>query len=215
MNNDFIQERQHMVQEDMIARGVQDPALLTVLKAVPREVFVPIENRAFSYADHPLDIGYGQTISQPFIVAYMLEALKVKRGDRVLEIGMGSGYQTALLQSLTAQVYTVERLPLLACRAMHTLYSLSMMVNVKIGDGTQGWKECAPFDKIIVSAASPGINQILFEQLKEGGLMVLPVGGILAQELVRVTKLPSGEKHVEHLCGCSFVPLIGKHGFRE
>jgi len=204
-----------MIQEHLLQRGIKDPAILAAFKDIPRELFVPEEERDFAYSDHPLNIGYGQTISQPFIVAYMLEMLDIKKEQKVLEIGMGSGYVSALLAYLSARVYAVERIPLLACRAMHTLHTLRMPVNVKIGDGTQGWEEERPYDRILVSAASPQINEKLYEQLAVGGILLLPVGGILGQELVIVRKKNNAERVIEHLSGCTFVPLIGKYGFLE
>lgn len=213
MRVDYVSQRERMVREHLLGRGIKERTILAAFRCVPRELFVPAEEQEYAYGDYPLPIGYGQTISQPYIVAYMLEALAADVGQRVLEIGMGSGYQTALLQNLGAQVFTMERLPLLACRAMRTLASIGIQVNVRIGDGTQGWRDEAPFDRVMVAAASPSVNETLYQQLGDGGVMVLPVGGILGQELVKVTKESGGEKKIEYLTGCSFVPLVGKYGF--
>jgi len=209
----YAVERERMIREQLQARGIKDPSILAAFRAVPRELFVPAEEQEYAYGDYPLPIGYGQTISQPYIVAYMLEVLAAVSGQRVLEIGMGSGYQTALLHTMGTQVFSVERLPMLACRAMRTLASIGIQVNVKIGDGTQGWSAEAPFDRVMVAAASPSIIESLFRQLSDEGIMVLPVGGILGQELVKVTRKRDSEKNVEYLTGCAFVPLVGKYGF--
>jgi protein-L-isoaspartate(D-aspartate) O-methyltransferase len=173
-----------MVERQLRPRGIDDPKTLRVMAKVPREKFVPKEMRARAYEDRPLPIGYGQTISQPFIVAFMTQELKPKASDRVLEIGTGSGYQAAVLAELVAEVYTIEIVRPLAQQAETLLGELGYKnIHVKAGDGYKGWPEHAPFDAIIVTAAPDHIPQPLVEQLKEGGRMVIPVGGAIVQHL--------------------------------
>jgi protein-L-isoaspartate(D-aspartate) O-methyltransferase len=182
---------------------------------VPRHEFVSEDYRDQVYEDHPIPIGEGQTLSQPYIVAVMLEALALNQSDAVLEIGTGSGYQTALLSELTRQVYSVERHASLARAAQATLAHLGdTNVKVLVGDGSHGLPEHAPFDAIVVSAAAPQIPPPLFEQLREGGRMVIPVGPAHAQELQLVRK-HAGQPVVSNLEGCRFVPLIGSEGYRS
>ena len=197
-----------MVRGQLVGRGVSDLRVLDAMRGVPRHEFVPESFREAAYEDHPLPIGGGQTISQPYIVAAMLERLALQAGDRVLEIGTGSGYVTALLSLLAAEVYTVERHAQLAASAQNVLQQLGYHnVKIKVGDGRLGWPECAPFDGILVSAATAEMPRALFDQLREGGRMMLPVGPANSQELQLVRKI-GGQAVVEVLEGCRFVPLV-------
>lgn len=197
-----------MIEEQIITRGVRDPATLAALRAVPRERFVPDTHRRLAYADHPLPIGQGQTISQPFIVAFMTEAARIKPGDKVLEVGTGSGYQAAVLAAMGAQVFTIEIIPELAAAATATLREAGYeRVQVRTGDGYRGWPEEAPFDAIIVTAAPAEIPPALIEQLAEGGRMVIPVGPQSSgQELTLVTKR-RGQVRQRTLLPVRFVPF--------
>lgn len=204
-----------MVESQLRARGIRDERVLAAMFRVPRHEFVPEEYRDQAYEDHPIPIGEGQTLSQPYIVAVMLEALALESSDVVLEVGTGSGYQTALLAELTKQVYSVERHESLARAAQATLIRLGYTnVEIVLGDGSHGLPERAPFDAIVVSAAAPQIPPPLFEQLREGGRMVIPVGPAHAQELQLVRK-QAGQPVVATLEGCRFVPLIGSEGYRS
>lgn len=196
-----------MVDRQLRPRGIDDPMTLRVMSKVPREKFVPPELRASAYEDRPLPIGYGQTISQPFIVAFMTQALKPKATDRVLEIGTGSGYQAAVLSELVAQVYTIEIVKPLAERSAALLRELGYKnVEVKAGDGYKGWPEHAPFDAIIVTAAPDHVPAPLVEQLKEGGRMIIPVGKTYAQELYLLEKR-EGKVRQTAVIPVRFVPL--------
>lgn len=209
----FRHRARRMVESQLRARGILDERLLDAMGRVHRHAFIPPASAEEAYEDRPVPIAEGQTISQPYIVAAMLQALKLQPDDKVLEIGTGSGYQTALLAELVATVYSVERFPSLAERARHTLEQLGYAnVRISVGDGTEGLPAHAPFDAIVVSAAAPRIPEPLTAQLAEGGRMVLPVGTRAAQELLLVRKLH------QHLVtsvieGCRFVPLVGAHGF--
>jgi protein-L-isoaspartate(D-aspartate) O-methyltransferase len=204
-----------MVESQLRARGIRDERVLAAMLRVPRHEFVSEEHRDQVYEDHPIPIGEGQTISQPYIVAIMLEALALDPSDTVLEIGTGSGYQTALLAELVRQVYSVERYASLARAAQATLARLGFNnVEVLVGDGSRGLPDRAPFDAIVVSAAAPQIPPPLFEQLREGGRMVIPVGPAHAQELQLVRK-HEGQPVVTSMEGCRFVPLIGSEGYRS
>src|SRR6266496_5499088 len=186
---DLASERQRMVRGQLISRGVRDERVLAATSKVPREEFVPQDSRAASYTDQPLPIGYGQTISQPYIVAFMTEQLHPSSGDRVLEIGTGSGYQAAVLAELVAEVYSIEIIEPLAKSAEATLQRLGYKnVHTKVGDGYAGWPEEAPFDAIIVTCAPRKIPAPLIEQLKEGGRMVIPLGDRFNQTVYHVTK---------------------------
>ena len=210
----FLAQRRDMVESQLRARGIRDERVLAAMSRVPRQEFVPAEFRDQVYEDHPIPIGEGQTVSQPYIVAIMLQALALDPSDTVLEVGTGSGYQTALLTELTRQVYSVERHASLARMAEATLGRLGYNnVQVLLGDGSNGLPEHAPFDAIVVSAAAPQIPPPLFEQLREGGRMVIPVGPAKAQELQLVSK-QAGLPVVASLEGCRFVPLIGSEGYR-
>ncbi len=204
-----------MVERQIRRRGIRDRRVLDAFRSVPRHCFVPPRWRDQSYEDHPVDIGYGQTISQPYIVALMTEALHLRGDERVLEIGTGSGYQTAILASLCAHVYTVERIAELSDAARKVLGELGYTnVSYRVGDGTLGWPEEAPFDGIMVTAAAPSVPESLKQQLGEGGRLVMPVGGRGGQDLV-VLERRGEEFRRERLCGCVFVRLIGREGWPE
>jgi len=197
-----------MVRTQLAERGIRDPRVLSAMSNVPRHEFVPEDYRQDAYEDHPLPIGEGQTISQPYIVAAMLEHLALQANDRVLEIGTGSGYVTALLARLCAEVYSMERHAPLAGAAENTLQRLGFCnVRIKVGDGSQGCAEYAPFDAILVSAATPLMPPALFDQLREGGRMTAPVGPSSSQELQLIHKI-DGQPKLVVLEGCRFVPLV-------
>lgn len=204
----FQAERERMVRTQLAERGIREVRVLAAIGRVPRHEFVPETLRQEAYEDHPLPIGEGQTISQPYIVAAMLEHLALQTIDRVLEIGTGSGYVTALLSLLCAEVYSVERHAQLAALAESTLHRLGYRnMKMRVGDGSQGWPEYAPFDAILVSAATPEMPPALFAQLREGGRMVVPIGPASSQELQLIRKI-GGEPAVRVLEGCRFVPLV-------
>jgi protein-L-isoaspartate(D-aspartate) O-methyltransferase len=204
----FALERRNMVETQLRARGIRDERLLAAMGRVPRHEFVDPRYRDQAYEDHPLPIGAGQTVSQPYIVALMLERLDLQPSSRVLEIGTGSGYLTALLAELAEQVYSIERHAQLAHQAEETLSRLNVTnVVVRVGDGSKGLPEYAPYDAIIVSAAASQVPPALFEQLQEGGRMIIPVGPPEAQELQLVRKR-EGKPVMSVLEGCRFVPLI-------
>ena len=209
--------RQAMVRDQVAARGVRDPLVLEAMQRVPREVFVPQRLEACAYQDRPLPIGEGQTISQPFIVAYMIEALRVQPGAKVLEVGAGSGYAAAVLGEITGQVYAIERVGPLARLAASNLAKAGYdAVQVQQDDGTMGWPEEAPFDAILVSAAGPAVPERLKHQLAVGGRMVIPVGeDQMSQRLVRITRRDATQFDREDLGGVAFVPLIGKEGWLD
>jgi protein-L-isoaspartate(D-aspartate) O-methyltransferase len=204
----FVDERQVMVTQQIEARGVDDPAILSAMRTVPRHRFVPDIYLEQAYADHPLPIGYGQTISQPYIVALMTEVLDVTSGDRVLEVGTGSGYQAAVLAELGVKTYTVEIIPELAMQASDLLQALGYeSVEVRNADGYFGWEEQAPFDAIIVTAAPDHLPQPLADQLEEGGTLVIPIGPQGSfQTLWQFTK-EDGELSATNLGAVRFVPL--------
>ena len=204
----FQAERERMVRTQLAERGIREVRVLDAMSRVPRHEFVPETLRQEAYEDHPLPIGEGQTISQPYIVAAMLEHLALQATDRVLEVGTGSGYVTALLSLLCAEVYSVERHAQLAALAESTLHRLGYRnMKIRVGDGRQGWPEYAPFDAILVSAATPEMPPALFAQLREGGRMVVPIGPASSQELQLIRKI-GGEPAVRVLEGCRFVPLV-------
>jgi len=201
-------QREDMVRTQLAQRGIRDLRVLDAMRYVPRHRFVPELLRQDAYADRPLPIGEGQTISQPYIVAAMLERLALETTDRVLEVGTGSGYVSALLSLLAAEVYSVERHAQLAASAESTLHGLGYRnVHIKLGDGSQGWIELAPFDAILVSAATAETPLALFAQLREGGRMIVPIGPSSSQELQLIRKI-GGESEVTILEGCRFVPLV-------
>lgn len=204
-----------MVSEQLEPRGIRDERLLAAMRDIPRHRFVPPSLVHQAYGDAPLPIGEGQTISQPFIVAEMTQLLELSGTEKVLEIGTGSGYQTAILCRLSREVVTVERVPALAARAKELLGELrAVNVSFRVGDGTLGSPEDAPFDRVIVTAASPDVPGPLFDQLVEEGVMVIPIGGRWEQDLCVVRK-KSGRLRKEMMGGCRFVPLLGQWGFAD
>ncbi len=215
LNPDYKKLRDEMVEHAIIARGVRSELVLDAMRRVPRELFLPPKLREFAYEDAPLPIEEGQTISQPYIVAFMTEALALRGGEKVLEIGAGSGYAAAVLSEIAADVYTVERHGPLAEKAAATLADLGYdNVHVLHGDGTRGWPVHAPFDAIVVAAGGPTVPELLKDQLKVGGRLVIPVGADQrAQELVRVTRISQSEFHREDLADVRFVPLLGEEGW--
>ena len=208
--SNFAAQRQLMVQQQLITRGIHDERVLAALAKVPREEFVPLESRAASYEDGPLPIGYAQTISQPYIVAFMTEQLRPKPSDRVLEIGTGSGYQAAILAELVSEIYSIEIVEPLAKTAEATLQRLGYKnVHVKVGDGYKGWPEEAPFDAIMVTCAPDRVPQPLIDQLKDGGRMVIPVGDRFAQELYLLEK-KDGQLKQSATLPVRFVPMTSE-----
>ena len=212
---DFARLRDEMVEKAVFRRGVRSELVLNAMRAVPREAFLPDQLREFAYQDSPLPIEEGQTISQPYIVAFMTEALALQGGERILEIGAGSGYAAAVLSRIAGDVYTVERIGQLAEKAASTLADLGYHnVHVRHEDGTKGWPEHAPYDGIVVAAGGPEIPELLKEQLKIGGRLVIPVGrDPRVQELVRVTRISENRYDREDLADVRFVPLIGEEGW--
>ena len=205
-----------MIASQLRGRGIRDERVLAAFARVPRHLFCPDVSLAEAYADHPVEIGCGQTISQPYMVAWMLEAARLQPTDRVLEIGTGSGYQTALLAELGARVFSVERLPELLDAARERLWKLGVeSVTLRAGDGSEGWPEHAPFDCVLVAAGTPAIPGPLRRQLAMGGRLLAPVGSRAHQELVRVERLGEDRYREERLGGCVFVPLIGAGGWGD
>jgi protein-L-isoaspartate(D-aspartate) O-methyltransferase len=212
---DFSIARRIMVERQVKARGVSDPLVLEAMLQTPRHLFVEEAFQSQAYSDFPLPIGEKQTISQPYIVGLMTQALRLRGGERVLEIGTGSGYQSAILSRIASRVYTVERIPDLARRARRVLNSLGCHnVNIKVSDGTTGWAEEAPFDAIMVTAGAPSVPEEYFAQLSPDGRLVIPVGSRGGQVLKRFTCSDSGCME-EELADCRFVPLLGRHGWSE
>jgi protein-L-isoaspartate(D-aspartate) O-methyltransferase len=209
----YLAARHSMVEKQLRRRGIRDERVLNAMLEVPRHEFVPDLYRAQAYEDHPIPINEDQTVSQPFIVAVGLQALELNGTESVLEVGTGSGYQTALLALLARNVYTIERHESLARMAEATLQSLGVTnINVAVGDGSRGWREHSPYDAVLVSAAAPGIPQSLVEQLSARGRMVIPVGTQHKQELQLIRKRDA-EYSAETLEACRFVPLLGTEGF--
>jgi protein-L-isoaspartate(D-aspartate) O-methyltransferase len=213
----FADQRKLMVEQQLVARGITDERVLAAFAKVPREKFVPYELQHLAYQDAPLAIGGGQTISQPYIVAIMLQELHLQTQDITLEIGTGSGYQTALLAELTKQVYTIERVWKLINKAKKTLLEMGYEnIYFRYGDGSLGWQEKNKtdmrFNKIVVAAAAPGVPPSLQQQLAKGGRLVIPIGSRFMQQLTVVTK-QNGEIAEYSEDGCTFVPLIGKEGW--
>lgn len=204
-----------MVKEQLINRGIKDQRLLDGMRNVPRHLFVPEALRSRAYGDHPLPIGEGQTISQPYITALMVEALELKGTEKILEIGTGSGYQTAILAELGEKVYSIERIRNLALKARELIEGLGYInILIRIADGSYGWSEESPFDRIIVSAASPAIPEPLLGQLKDRGIMIVPQGTDTSQTLLKVIK--EGDRHrIITLSPCFFVKMIGQHGWKN
>ena len=209
----FAALREEMVSRQIRSRGINDSRILEAFRNIPRHIFVPDQQKRFAYNDCPLPIGNEQTISQPYMVALMTLHLGIEAETSVLEIGTGSGYQAAILAFLGARVYTVERFPSLAGQAKKVLDSLGMEVQAKGGDGTLGWPEHAPYDRIIVTAGSSLIPPRLIEQLRAGGRMVIPIGERFHQDLTIVDKISQDEIKEERVCGCIFVPLVGEYGW--
>ncbi len=208
----YREERERMVERQIKARGVEDADVLRAMEAVPRHAFVPPEQAEEAYADHPLPIGFGQTISQPYIVAYMTEIVQVREGEKVLEIGTGSGYQAAVLAEITPHVYSVEIIADLYERASRVLDELGYdTVRLKHDDGYYGWEEYAPYDAIVVTAAPDHMPQPLVEQLADGGRMVIPVGPPGAYQALWLVEREGEEIKTERLMGVRFVPLTGEH----
>jgi protein-L-isoaspartate(D-aspartate) O-methyltransferase len=201
-------QHERMVADQMESRGIRNPDLLRVMRSTPRHLFVPANVRSTAYEDHPLPIGYGATISQPYIVALMTELLAPAKQHRVLEIGTGSGYQAAILGQLAAEVYTVEISPELARSAAKTLRELGYAnIAVRQGDGYQGWLERAPFDGIVVTAAPPELPEALIAQLSAGGRLVAPIGPMRCQELMVIEKQADGAVRRRPVCAVSFLPM--------
>jgi protein-L-isoaspartate(D-aspartate) O-methyltransferase len=208
-------DRQTMVARQLRARDISDERVLEAMERVPRELFVPENDRDHAYADAALPIGHGQTISQPYMVARIAEALALRPGERVLDVGTGSGYQAAVLAELGAEVVTIERIPELAERARASLAAAGYpQVDVRVGDGTLGVPELAPFDAIAVAAAAPAFPETLYEQLRPRGRLVVPVGGEHMQRLEVIVRSPEGPA-VVHSVPCRFVPLVGREGYAD
>lgn len=213
---DFAIARRRMVEREVQGRGVSDMLVLNAMQKVPRHLFVAEALRSQAYSDFPLPIGEKQTISQPFMVGFMTAALSLRGGEKVLEVGTGSGYQAAVLAQIAGQVFSVERHPALARQARRCLDACGCReVLIKVSDGTSGWPEEAPFDGIIVTAGAPNIPDEYACQLKVGGRLVIPVGDRSNQVLVRATRQTNGSLLKEELVDCRFVPLIGKRGWEE
>ncbi|MCG8412169.1 MAG: protein-L-isoaspartate(D-aspartate) O-methyltransferase [Bacteroidales bacterium] len=210
----YIKVRQRMVREQIVARGIKDQKVIRAMLNVKRHLFVPFASQRMAYEDRPLPIGEGQTISQPYIVALMTETLSLERDMKVLEVGTGSGYQAAILAEIVDEVYTIEIFEKLGLKAQKVLNNLEYdNVEVKIGDGYKGWDEKAPFDAIIVTCAPMDVPLHLKEQLKEGGRMIIPIGGSITQELVLLVKI-KGELVRKVVETVRFVPMIRKDGRR-
>ena len=207
--------REEMVARQLAPRRIRDERVLAAFREVPRHLFAPGASPAAAYADHPLPIGEGQTISQPYMVALMTQCLELTGGEKVLEIGTGSGYQAAILSRLASEVYTVERIASLAERTGELFRRLGYdNISIRVGDGTMGWPEFSPYDAIIVTAGSPGVPPPLVEQLADGGKLVIPAGSGYSQRLLVLER--RGEKIIERdEGGCVFVPLVGEHGWKE
>lgn len=201
--------------ETLRDKGIMDKKVLEAIKTIPRHYFIPQEFEIHAYEDKPFPIGEGQTISQPYTVAFQTQLLQLKPGERVLEVGTGSGYQASVLSLCGAKVYSIERHEALSRQAARTLKLIGIEhIHLKIGDGTQGWKEESPFDKIIVTAGAPSVPKILYNQLTVGGKLIIPVGDGNIQKMVRITKLPDLEPKSEIFDNFSFVPLIGENGWK-
>ncbi|HXV81051.1 MAG TPA: protein-L-isoaspartate(D-aspartate) O-methyltransferase [Candidatus Binatia bacterium] len=212
---DYIQARERMVRDQLVSRGINDPRVLRTMARVPRHLFLETELWDQAYEDHPLPIGANQTISQPYMVALMAEALELTGGEKVLEVGTGSGYAAAVLSELCAEVFTVEAVEELALKARTVLSGLGYRnVSVLAGDGTLGWEEHAPYDGVIISAAAPCIPRPLLEQLKTPGRLIFPMGERELQTLVRIRKDQAGIRE-EYLGECHFVKLKGQYGWED
>ena len=215
MTNDYRLARERMVNNQLISRGINDNGVLEAMRKIHRHLFTEESMIGEAYNDHPLPIGHKQTISQPYIVALMTQALELTGNEKTLEIGTGSGYQTAILAELSEKVYTIERIRPLMEKARSLLNELGYTnILFKSYDGTLGWEEYAPFDAVIITAGAPKIPEPLLDQLAEGGRMIIPIGDRFSQELIKVTKAKDGYEK-ENLGGCRFVDLIGVHGWKE
>lgn len=203
----YAAERQRMVETQMVARGIEDPLTLKAMAEVPRHLFVDEERRSAAYLDTPLPIGHGQTISQPYMVAFMTEIIRPRPGQKILEIGTGSGYQAAVLAACGAEVYSIEIVPPLAERSTALLRELGYRVATRAGDGFSGWPEAAPFDAVVVTAAAEFIPPPLIDQLKEGGLMVIPVGTPFQVQTLMLVEKREGKARSRGLMPVRFVPL--------
>ncbi len=214
MKDQFEKLRNLMIETQLIPRGIKDEKVLNAMRKIPRHLFVPSDRIDEAYEDRPLPIGYGQTISQPYMVAVMTELLKPNKNKKILEIGTGCGYQTAILAEICKEVYTIERVPELTEMAKRNLEKLGYKnVFFKTGDGSLGWEENAPYDGIIVTAGAPKVPESLKKQLsKDGGVLVIPVGSKFTQSLLRITR-KENFYDTEELFFCAFVPLIGKEGW--
>jgi protein-L-isoaspartate(D-aspartate) O-methyltransferase len=214
MTDDLERQRQQLI-ESLRKQGISDERVLGAIASIPRELFIHETQTGMAYEDRALSIGMGQTISQPLMVATMTQALQLRGYERVLEIGTGSGYQTAILTRLAGYVYSVERIQQLACMAAKRLEKLECSnVSMYVGDGTLGWPDQAPYDRILVAAAAPDVSERLYMQLVPWGKMVIPVGGHERQELLVVDRAPWGPEK-RSLGGCIFVPLVGEEGWSE
>lgn len=212
---EYRELREAMVREQLIPRGIKDPRVLDAMRRVPRHLFVSEALRHSAYSDMAMPIGEDQTISQPYMVAVMTELLELKGGEKVLEIGTGSGYQAAVLAELAREVYTIERIAVLADAAQERFRALSYTnIKVHVGDGTLGWPDEAPFAAIIITAASPRVPDPLLAQLADQGRLVIPVGSRFSQQLLRIRKTSEGLSEEYHT-PCVFVPLIGEHGWKN
>ncbi|MBW2441250.1 MAG: protein-L-isoaspartate(D-aspartate) O-methyltransferase [Deltaproteobacteria bacterium] len=215
LSRKYDRKREEMVRSQIEARGVKDPLVLSAFRTVPRHLFVSEALREQAYGDYPLPIGEQQTISQPYIVAEMTQALEIGRNDRVLEIGTGSGYQAAILAQIVYRVYTIERRRSLYIQTRSLFDKLNYHnIVTKYADGTKGWQEESPFDAIVVTAGAPEVPQVLINQLAEGGRLVVPVGNQHTQELIKICRT-KGKIQQTNLGGCRFVKLVGEHGWKE
>jgi len=211
----YARKREEMVRNQIEARGIKDPRVLAAFRQVPRHLFVSEALRDQAYGDYPLPIGEQQTISQPYIVAEMTQALELGEGDRVLEIGTGSGYQAAILAQLVYRVYTIERKRSLYLQTRRLFDQLNYHnIVTRYADGTKGWPSESPFDAVVVTAGAPAIPEVLIDQLIEGGRLVVPVGNQHAQELVKIYRDKDNIRQT-NLGGCRFVKLVGEHGWKE
>lgn len=211
----FSDIRNRMVETQLASRDIVDTRVLEAFRKVPRHMFIKESLQIDAYNDYPLPIGCGQTISQPYMVALMTQCLELKGTEKVLEVGTGSGYQSAVLSELAKEVYSIERHEELALNAKNILDQLGYTnIHIKTGDGTLGWEEFSPYDGIVVTAGSPDVPKTLREQLREGGRLVIPVGGVYSQVL-KVVKRDGNKFSETEICGCVFVPLVGKYGWTE
>ncbi len=215
MLHDFRIAREKMVKDQLVARGIKNKRVLQVMGKIPRHLFIEEALAGEAYNDHPVPIGEKQTISQPYIVALMTEALELKRDDNTLEIGTGSGYQTAILAELSSKVYTIERIKFPLINARKILAKLGYTnILFKIFDGTTGWRKYAPFDTIMVTAGAPDLPKPLIDQLADNGRMVIPIGDRYSQEMIKIIRKGKSLKQ-KNLGGCRFVNLIGIHGWQD